>query len=135
MNKNSSKGRRFEYEIRDFFKGLGYPDVITSASESTNADNLGIDLLNLPFIVQCKNGYEKANLKYLDIITDITKRIKNTKFDGQEVFIFHKKNRKTFVIMTENCFLRHSSYCKVNQFEYFEKTNVIIISKNDFRLL
>jgi len=135
LNKNNLKGKRFEYETRDFFISLGFKETIVSGSESTNADNLGVDLLNLPFIVQCKNGYEKNKLKYLEIINHITKKIKNTRFDNQDVFIFHKITRKTFVIMSEECFLKRSSYKEVKNFEYFEKLNVIKIDKKDFEKL
>jgi len=104
MSPNKSKGKRFEYECRDYFKTNGFPDCIISSSESTNADNMGIDLLNLPFIIQCKNGY-KAGLKYQEILTNIKKKTKNTKYEGQLVFIFHKTNRKIEVTMSLSHYL------------------------------
>lgn len=99
MNPNKSKGKRYEYEIRDYFKSIGYTDCIISSSESTNADNMGIDLMNLPFVVQCKNGY-KSGLKYLEILNNIVKKTKGTKYEGQMVFIFHKNKRRTEVTMS-----------------------------------
>jgi len=60
---------------------------------------MGIDLMNLPFVVQCKNGY-KSGLKYLEILNSIVKKTKGTKYEGQMVFIFHKNKRRTEVTMS-----------------------------------
>lgn len=97
-NPNKAKGKRFEYECRDYFKSLGFNDCVLSGGESINADNMGIDLCNLPFIVQCKNGYARG-LNYSDIIKKIEIKTKKTKYEGQVIFVFHKCNRKTTVSM------------------------------------
>ncbi len=96
MNPQKAKGKRYEYEIRDYFKSIGYEDCIVSSSESINADNMGIDLLNLPFIIQCKSGY-KTGLNKNKVITTIQTKIKKSKYKDQLVFLFHKSSRKTEV--------------------------------------
>lgn len=51
-------GSGWEYKVRDALKRIGYKNVTTARSESRNADNNNIDLVDLdkklPISVQCK---------------------------------------------------------------------------------
>lgn len=53
-----SKGRAYEYKIRDELKEVGFPELVTSAGESKRMDNMKIDLIDpsgkLPFYAQIK---------------------------------------------------------------------------------
>lgn len=105
MTPNKAKGKRYEYEIRDYFRSIGYNECIISSAESKNADSMGIDLLGLPYIIQCKNGY-KSGLKYMDLLNSILKRTKTSKFAGFPIYLFHKTNRRTEVTMFVSEYLR-----------------------------
>ena len=120
MNKNKNKGKRYEYEIRDLFKSIGYEDAIISSSESYNADSMGIDILNIPYVVQCKNGYPQG-IKYLLLIQEINKRISKSKYKDLEIIIFHKRKKQSEAIVTLEFFESKIGYNEVSKFKYFSK--------------
>jgi len=129
MNKNKAKGKRFEYEIRDYFISIGFADCIISSSESLNADNMGIDLLNIPLIVQCKSGY-KNGINYVELIKTITKRVKSTKYEKLPVMIFHKTTKYKVLIALEygefkKIYERES--INLEDFKYIQFTDGIIL--------
>lgn len=87
------KGNRFELDIRDWFKELGWTRAVSSRSESKSKDDKGIDLCYTePFEVQCKH------VEKLGSIHDILAKMpKGTHYN----LVFHKRNRKgTIVAMT-----------------------------------
>ena len=53
-----TKGSRYELEIAKELAACGYPEVVTSRSESKRMDNAKVDLIDkenrLPFNIQCK---------------------------------------------------------------------------------
>ena len=71
-NKNRRKGHNFERESCAIFKDLGFNFVKTSRQANSLADSCGIDLVNIPFLVQNKMGYAKRRPKY-DVIYRIIK--------------------------------------------------------------
>lgn len=53
-----SKGRAYEYKIRDELRQLGYTELVTSAGESKKMDNMKVDIIDpsgkLPCYIQLK---------------------------------------------------------------------------------
>jgi len=84
------KGNAYEVKIAAEFRNLGFPDAVTSRSESKSTDDKGVDLCGtFPLNVQCK-AWERAPL-YHDVLRSMPE-------DGINV-IFHKKNRKGEVVV------------------------------------
>lgn len=109
--RNRSAGHGWERELTEFFRGLGFPHVVTTRSESRARDNSKVDLMNaeerkngqFAFNVQAKNA--TGHLKYAKILSEMPNE------DGIINVIFHKQTEKTeggkrflpkgkFVIMT-----------------------------------
>lgn len=89
-----------------------FPLVKTARQVSRATDDCGIDLVNIPFNIQCKNGYEKTNFKYAEMYNQ-TKQLLKTFFlpdnpiHTYPYLIIHKKGRKeeeTTVTMTLKAF-------------------------------
>jgi hypothetical protein len=67
-HRNRKAGHKFELQVRDAFKVIGFPHVVSCRSESRSRDAEKIDLINkdervngrLPYNVQCKNTTRKA---------------------------------------------------------------------------
>lgn len=88
-------GYDYELTVRNWFRAIGYPHLVTSRSESRSRDNLKIDLINrdevtngrIPYDIQVKNVCH--HLKYKEILDEIkpTKNIIRV--------IFHKLTEKT----------------------------------------
>lgn len=107
---NSSQGKRnrvnghnFEREIRKKWYEAGWLHVVTSRSESKNADDNGLDLVHTaPFAVQCK--YSKVRPNYIEILANMPAVFKN--------LLFHKQPKgKTYVVMEATTFweiLKHA---------------------------
>ena len=100
---NSSQGKRnrvnghnFEREIRKKWYEAGWLHVVTSRSESKNADDNGLDLVHTaPFAVQCK--YSKVRPNYIEILANMPTVFKN--------LLFHKQPKgKTYVVMEATIF-------------------------------
>lgn len=132
MNNNKIKGNRYEYHIRDLFKELGYKDCVRSAGESKNADSMGIDLVGIPYIVQCKNGYK--NIKYNVVLNDVRERTK-AKYPSYPVFLFHKAGRgKSDVIMTYSDWVKHFGTHDISNYMNITYSGgLIILSEGDFK--
>lgn len=56
------KGHSAELYYRNKFIEVGYVNCLSSRQASRLFDDLGIDLCNLPFLVQIKAGYKKTNM-------------------------------------------------------------------------
>lgn len=62
--KNTVKGHNAEREYAQAFRELGHEFCITSREGSRIHDSAGIDLINVPFNVQIKAGYDRGlNIK------------------------------------------------------------------------
>ena len=98
------KGHSYELDIRDFFRKNGYPDAVSSRSESKNMDDKGVDLcFTGPYHVQAK-AVEK-----LGSVHDVIARMPADKIR----LVFHKRNRKgTIVSMTMDDFEKLMSQYK-----------------------
>ena len=96
-NRNRNAGNGYERKIVNELKGMNFPSVITSRSESRNMDNAGVDIFDtkqnpnegeriLPVHIQCKNS--KTNVNYHKLLTseDLP--------DDKDTVIFHKKTEK-----------------------------------------
>lgn len=94
------KGHSFERAVSKFFKRFGYNHACTSRLGSRLMDNAKIDICNIPFNVQCKADESNINYNKLteEIKTEIAKLIPERLV--YPILIFHKKNKKTNVIMT-----------------------------------
>lgn len=57
---NKRKGSNAEREYAKFFRELGFSHCITARQGSRYHDDVGIDLINLPFNVQIKAGKQKG---------------------------------------------------------------------------
>jgi hypothetical protein len=90
MNRNRDKGHRFEREVMNLFKDLGYP-CTTSRYSSKEKDDSGIDLCGIdPWHIQCKfvdrlGSYHSV----LDDMPDI---------EGRYKLLFHKRSRSGTVV-------------------------------------
>lgn len=58
------KGHNFERSVAKQFRQLGFERVKTSRSCSKLLDDCGVDIVGLPFLVQCKSGYPKNRPKF-----------------------------------------------------------------------
>jgi hypothetical protein len=87
------KGHKYELDIRDWFRELGWTKSVSSRSESKNKDDQGIDLCYTdPFSIQAKAVEKLGSLH--DILAKMPQ-------DQNYNIVFHKKNRKgTIVAMT-----------------------------------
>lgn len=85
MNKNRDKGHRFEREVMNFYKKLGFSKCTTSRYSSKQKDDAGVDLDNLPVNVQCKAGYFSKSKWYRMLIHKILK------FDSEKFVVIHHK--------------------------------------------
>jgi hypothetical protein len=86
------RGNRFERKIVNSFKKIGYKDAATSRMMSKHMDNLGIDLVGIPYLVQCKYGKQKG-INYSDVIKNITTNIKgNKELEKLPIIVFHTKD-------------------------------------------
>lgn len=63
---NKAKGNRLEQQVaKDLRKK--YPFVKTARMGSQLVDNCKIDLIGVPFLIQCKSGYNYPRLKYEEL--------------------------------------------------------------------
>ena len=98
MNKNRNKGHRFELQIRKMFEQY-FPLVKTARQVSRAMDDCGIDLVNIPFNVQCKSGYEKTNFKFAELSIQTKELLKkfftlDNPVHNYPYLIIHKRGRK-----------------------------------------
>lgn len=86
-NRNRTAGHNYERQIIKELKELGFPDCVSSRSESKNLDNKGVDVVSntLPIYVQIKTT--KTSLNY-------DKIFKSFSLTDKPLVIFHKKTIK-----------------------------------------
>jgi len=112
------KGHNYERAIVKFFRDLGYSDAKTSRLASRLLDSAKVDICDIPFNVQCKAV--EAHIDYYkltdEILTELEKIYpKRLKYP---TIIFHKKNKRTNVILTLEQFkmlLEQSGHLRSNE--------------------
>lgn len=75
MHKNKAKGNRLEQQVVKDLKDK-YPFVKTARYANRMADDSKVDLVGIPFLVQCKSGYNKPRLKYEELYLENQELIK-----------------------------------------------------------
>lgn len=61
---NRRKGHDLERLWVKFFKSIGFKFSKSTRQESTLLDSCGVDITNIPFLIQCKAGYPNSYPKY-----------------------------------------------------------------------
>lgn len=75
MSKNNrKKGHDLERQVANDLKNI-FPYVKTSRAASKLLDDCKIDLAFIPFLVQCKAGYERNRPKYEEEFVEMKKQI------------------------------------------------------------
>jgi len=74
-HKNKTKGNRLEQQVAKDLKDK-YPFVKTARYANRMADDSKVDLVGIPFLVQCKSGYNKPRLKYEELYLENQELIK-----------------------------------------------------------
>jgi Holliday junction resolvase len=94
------KGHNYERTVVKYFKDLGFDQAKTSRLGSRLLDSAKVDICDIPFNVQCKAV--EANIDYYKLTDEISKELKKLipQRGDYPILIFHKKNKKTNVVMT-----------------------------------
>ena len=87
-----TKGNSYELLIKNDHVNLGFSNVFTSRNESKRTDDAGVDLVGLPYHIQCK-AVERLS-------PGIHKTIQNMPRDKIRT-VFHKRNRLGSVVCLE----------------------------------
>lgn len=77
--RNRSAGHKWERQLAESFRLIGFPHVVTTRSESKSRDDQKIDLMNVdegkngrfPYNIQAKNS--TISLKYMKILSEMPK--------------------------------------------------------------
>lgn len=84
-----AKGNNYELSIKNDHIKMGFTEVYTSRNESKRMDDKGVDLVGLPYHIQCK-AVEKLSPGIHKILADMPKdRIRA---------VFHKRSRLGSVV-------------------------------------
>jgi uncharacterized protein YmfQ (DUF2313 family) len=89
-NKNKLLGSSTERYYAKIFRSLGYPFVKTTRYAARFLDDLGIDLVGLPFYVQIKAGIQRG-INYSNVLEKIENNIKNTEIEQKPLILIHRK--------------------------------------------
>ena len=95
-NRNRNKGHRLERDVARWFREkLGFKFAKTTREASRLLDSCKIDIANIPFLIQCKAGYEnnypKYNVIHNEIKEELTKNIpKNSELHSLPIILVHK---------------------------------------------
>jgi len=84
-----AKGNTYELSIKNDHIEIGFEDVFTSRNESKRMDDKGVDLVGLPYHIQCK-AVEKLSPSLHKILSDMP----NDRIRA----VFHKRNRLGSVV-------------------------------------
>lgn len=95
--RNRRKGHDLERELARIFRELGYEHARTSREESRLMDDCGIDIVNVPFLVQAKAGYENRQPNFSKIYNNIKEKIgekfpKEHPIHNMPIVLIWKKN-------------------------------------------
>lgn len=99
------RGNRFERYVVNQLKKIGFSEAATSRLMSKQMDNLGIDIVGVPYLIQCKYGKQKG-IKYSEVIKNISDNTQKMKELNQlPIIIFHttdgRKEENKLIIMRE----------------------------------
>lgn len=94
------KGHNYERSVVKFFKDLGYDQAKTSRLGSRLLDSAKVDICDIPFNVQCKAV--EANIDYHKLTDEVKTELEKLMPQREKypIIIFHKRNKKTNVILT-----------------------------------
>jgi hypothetical protein len=87
-----AKGNTYELSIKNDHIDLGFKDVFTSRNESKRMDDAGVDLVGLPYHVQCK-AVERLSPGVHQVISNMPR--------DKIRAVFHKRNRLGSVVCLE----------------------------------
>lgn len=95
---NRTKGHSLEREIASLFREIGFEYAKTTRAESKTLDNAGVDIANVPFLIQCKSGYDTRYPRFPEISIGIRENIskaypKESPFQNAPVILIHKPTR------------------------------------------
>lgn len=112
------KGHNYERSIVKFFRDLGFEHAKTSRLGSRLLDSAKVDICDIPFNVQCKAV--EAHIDYYKLTDEVTSEVSKLvpKRAEYPVIIFHKKNKKTNVVMTMDEFSKFFNMVWANKLIY-----------------
>ena len=96
--RNRTKGHNLERTVASQLREIGFEFARTSRSESKTLDDCGVDISNVPFLIQCKSGYDNRYPRYPEIHNNVRESIA-TKYDKNSplrifpVVLVHKPTR------------------------------------------
>jgi|LakMenE18May11ns_1017448.scaffolds.fasta_scaffold9434271_2 hypothetical protein len=107
-----NKGHQFERDLCKLFRKY-FPKVNTSRASSKLLDDCKIDLNNIDFNIQAKNGYDKTNFNFFDLKNESEKLLKKN-FEGvflnhyleKPFLLIHKKKVGTSVTIELDSFMK-----------------------------
>jgi len=96
--RNRTKGHDLERDCASLFRNLGFSFAKTTRAESKTLDDAGVDIANIPFLVQCKAGYDDRYPRFPEIYKGIRENIKkaypkDSPLQELPVILIHKPNR------------------------------------------
>jgi hypothetical protein len=100
MGNNRTKGNSFEVSIVNQLKKIGYNFAKTTRNSSRMLDNCKIDIDFVPYLIQCKVGYDKNRPKgdkiFQEMYDELKKNIPpdNPIHSYPPILIHHIDNRK-----------------------------------------
>lgn len=118
MNKAKRKGSNLERKIVNWLKPK-YPECMTTRNGSTYLDSRGIDVMNVPYSIQCKAGYVSKDgyitINYNKLLKDLKSKQTNINLP---IFIVHEYsiNGKT----TLNIIMRLTTFIKLMKDRKFD---------------
>ena len=90
-NTNRTKGHNAERHYVTKLKEI-FPDCQTSRYASRQLDDAGVDLANIPLLVQIKAGVQKG-MKHNEILKNIEDKIPKMMSQYPKVLIHHKQGK------------------------------------------
>lgn len=81
---NRRKGHDLERKIARLFQELGFAQARTARAESTTLDSCGVDIANIPLLIQCKRGYDNRYPRYPEIREHIKQKLQEYYGEGHE---------------------------------------------------
>lgn len=74
--RNRTKGHNEERRITSIMKEIGFAHARTARAESNTLDACGVDISNVPLLIQCKAGYDSRYPRFPEILKGIKAKIK-----------------------------------------------------------
>ncbi|NBW15534.1 MAG: hypothetical protein EBR82_46865 [Caulobacteraceae bacterium] len=106
-----AKGNSYELAVKNEHIEMGFGEVFTSRNESKRMDDKGVDLVGLPYHIQCK-AVEKLSPSMHKILAGMP--------SDQVRAVFHKRNRLgTVVCLNKDDWYRILKH--LNKTKFFKK--------------